>query len=202
MKEHNDLILELPNFLPDSLCEHLINKFKNDTNKRCGVIECGNEIIIDKTLKNCKEIILHPNNIEWLQEYNQCKKYVEKAMELYKTCLKREYDYNQTRHTFGNMPDCVLKSEDSMSFQCQSRGSKYGWHYDGCIGSQSFLFMIIYLKTLEPHEGGCTEFINGRKIRPERGKIMICPASWTYAHCGNEVKSDYKYTLVTGADIL
>src|SRR6056300_2014849 len=118
MKEHNDLILELPNFLPDSLCEHLINKFKNDPNKRCGVIEYGNKVYIDKTLKNSEEIMLNCNNIEWLQEYKQCKKYVEKAMELYKTCLKREYDYNQNMHTFGTIPDGVLKFDDSISIQC------------------------------------------------------------------------------------
>ena len=73
------------------------------------------------------------------------------------------------------------------------KGDKYGWHHDGILGYPTFVQMIFYLNTLEEDEGGCTEFIDGKKVRPEVGKILVFPQSWLFPHCGNEVKNKPKY---------
>jgi hypothetical protein len=57
---------------------------------------------------------------------------------------------------------------------------------------------LIYLNTLEDNQGGCTEFMCGKKVRPEQGKLLIFPSTWTYVHRGAEVKNGgVKYTLGT-----
>jgi hypothetical protein len=102
-------------------------------------------------------------------------------------------------HTFAPLLSVVKKfgvHDLGYAIQKQKKGAQYKWHFDQESGIlDSYLFGILYLNTLSEDEGGCTEFINGRKIRPECGKMLLSPANWTYAHCGNEVKSDSKYIL-------
>ena len=51
-----------------------------------------------------------------------------------------------------------------------------------------------YLNTVE--EGGETEFFNGRiSIKPEKGKLLLFPSTWTYIHRGNMPISNDKYIL-------
>ena len=57
------------------------------------------------------------------------------------------------------------------------------------------LTFLFYLNTLE--EGGHTEFWGNYKIKPETGKLLLFPASWTFPHCGKTPISDNKY-IITG----
>jgi len=196
MKLHNDLIMELPEFVPKSFCDHIINKFENDTRKKKGGVTYGRDEIVDTKLKNSTDLDISVIG-DWEEEDAKILNYVKQAVNVYNKYLHDEYKYDQPLHTF----ELLLKMTESgltdsgYVMQRQKRGAKYAWHYDCSFFPVSILFGIMYLNTLDPDEGGCTEFINGRKVRPECGKIMLSPASWTYAHCGNEVKGDYKYTV-------
>jgi hypothetical protein len=46
-------------------------------------------------------------------------------------------------------------------------------------------------------EGGETEFWGDYKIKPEKGKLLLFPACWTFPHCGKMPISDNKY-IITG----
>jgi hypothetical protein len=73
----------------------------------------------------------------------------------------------------------------------------YDWHNDNIINhqtSQRIISFIWYLNDIE--EGGETLFYNG-KIKPEAGKLLLFPATWTYNHKGNMPKSHDKY-IITG----
>lgn len=169
MKEHNDLILELPGFVPESICKHIIERFERmDSSK-------------------------------WILEDKKIFEYVKSASELYFSVLTKEYDYDQPMHTFAPLLSKYKKygiQDHGYLIQKQLKGEQYKWHFDQEIGIvDSYLSGILYLNTLSEDEGGCTEFINGRKIRPECGKMLLSPANWTYAHCENVVKSDHKYIL-------
>jgi len=195
MKLHNDLVMELPEFVPKSFCDHLIQKFENDNNKMCGNVCYGGEYIYKPEMKESEEIIVS-SNPDYIEEDKTLCKYIHKAIELYTKYISTEYDFKQSIHAFEPMLNCVDKDglvDKGYTIQRQRRGSIYKWHYDS--EENSYLFGMLYLNTLQPHEGGTTEFISGRKIQPESGKIMLSPASWTYLHTGNEVKGDYKYTV-------
>ena len=72
----------------------------------------------------------------------------------------------------------------------------YTWHNDFRFDAdrgQRFLTFIWYLNTVD--EGGETEFTNGVKIKPEKGKVVMFPATWTYTHRGCIPYSNEKYIL-------
>ena len=73
----------------------------------------------------------------------------------------------------------------------------YVWHNDVSIKNQlseRIITFIFYLNDIE--EGGETLFYNG-KVKPEAGKLLLFPATWTYNHKGNMPKSNDKY-IITG----
>ena len=198
MKEHKDLILELPNFVPQSLCKKMIQIFENAPNQKPGTVTYGDDRRVIPEQKISIDSCPCPTCIpEAEHEYKECVKFIESALELYKLQIKNEYEYKQKLHTFEQILDSRLKCKFEPSVQKQPKGGKYAWHYDWGDGVGHFVVIMIYLNTLEPDEGGCTEFGNGRKVRPECGKVVIWPATWAYPHCGNEVKGESKYTIVS-----
>ena len=202
MKERNDLIMELPGFVPESLCNFMIDNFEKEENKLPGQMMYGGERIIDKTLKDSDEWIINNENATplWKDVDTILCKYIERAAEVYIKYLSEEYPgpmrNEQKLRTFEALLTSIERNgvyDNGFTIQRQKRGVKYGWHFDSM--QDSILFGILYLNTFNEDEGGCTEFITGRKVRPEAGKIMLSPAHWSYAHCGNEVKKEYKYTI-------
>ena len=58
--------------------------------------------------------------------------------------------------------------------------------------------MITYLWYLnDVDKGGETEFWGTYKVKPEAGKLILFPATWSYPHCGNIPISNAKY-IITG----
>lgn len=209
MKLHNDLIMELPNFVPGDLCEYIVNEFEKCSNdfKSDGCVNYHGEILVDKLLKDSIEISIErlaDNNIgDWKSIDKVISKYIRTSVDLYTKYLIDEYagpnhpENKQKVHTLEPMIDDIKNKglgQFGLGMRRQVKGTTYKWHYDS-QPPKSFVFGILYLNTLKPGEGGCTTFINGRQIRPEAGKIMISPASWTYAHSATEIKGEYKYIL-------
>jgi hypothetical protein len=67
------------------------------------------------------------------------------------------------------------------------------WHWDNNNQSHRALTYLWYLNDVE--EGGETEICIDLKIKPEKGKLLIFPASWLYPHCGRMPISNDKYIL-------
>ena len=78
----------------------------------------------------------------------------------------------------------------------------YQYHHDSHYAKDEpnirtrILTFIWYLNNVD--EGGETEFFKGRiKIKPEKGKLLFFPSTWTFMHKGNMPISGNKY-IVTG----
>ena len=209
MKQHNDLIMELPGFIPEHLCTHIINEYEKcpDNEKIEGRVLYNTKSFVDKSLKNSTEIsienLIKGNIGDWKKMNEKLHNYIKLSTELYTKYLVNEYpgpinlENNQKLHTFESTLTAIKNDgvgQFDLVIQRQPKKAKYAWHYD-YHPPQSYLFGIIYLNTLKPEEGGQTTFLSGRQIRPEAGKIMLSPASWTYAHSATEVKADYKYII-------
>lgn len=210
MKEHNDLVLELPGFVPEDLCKQIIDEFENapDSEKGDGEVLYGGKIFVDKELKNSIDASIGSladknfGNCKAIQE--KIIKYLRHAVTLYTKCLIDEYpgrkhpEKIQKMHTFEPMIEGMRTNGVGMfgldGMQRQPKDALYKWHYDS-QEPRSYLFGILYLNTLEPEEGGHTTFLSGRSIRPEAGKVMLSPGSWTYAHAATKVNTEYKYIL-------
>ena len=72
-------------------------------------------------------------------------------------------------------------------------GGFYDWHHDACNSRR--LTFIWYLNDI--NSGGYTEFIDGTKVRPRTGRLLLFPATTQYRHRGVAPKKDIKY-IVTG----
>lgn len=72
----------------------------------------------------------------------------------------------------------------------------YHWHNDFLVlsnGQWRVLTFLWYLNDVE--EGGETEFIDGTTIKPEAGKLLIFPATWSLKHRARRPLSGDKYVM-------
>jgi hypothetical protein len=76
---------------------------------------------------------------------------------------------------------------------------KYTYHNDFHIDyiSKSYRIITFLWYLNDVHEGGETEFWGNYKIKPEAGKLILFPASWTFPHTGKMPLSNDKY-IITG----
>ena len=87
------------------------------------------------------------------------------------------------------------------SIQIQKTKPTEGYHVWHCETgtantSNRLLTFILYLNDIE--EGGETEFLYyPKRIKPEAGKLILFPGSFTHTHRGNQPLKDTKY-IVTG----
>ena len=188
-----DFILELPNFVPDNFCNHLINKFEADTRKGPGITTIEDKPFIIPEIKNSTELVFSNLN-DWVDEDKQVYNYISKSVKEYYKYIKKNFDYNDTVHPFERLLWLPV-SDFGYTIHKQEQGARYAWHYDWNSRTPCFVVLMIYLNTLQPDQGGKTIFSNGREVTPECGKIVIFPASWTYPHSGGLVKYGNKYIL-------
>jgi|SRR6056300_181464 len=194
-------ILEIPNFIPSDICQAIIKRFENDGGKGEGsfTYTVGNRSVSQK--KYNTEL-----NIQVLSGWDDITTlFIEYTMKVYDEYLKHlkkkfeQYD--------GEYPIYIRELSGGNIFcsgfpiQRISKGDKYEWHHDGDINRPYFIQMIFYLNSLDESQGGCTEFIDGTKVRPEMGKVLVYPCSWVFPHTGNEVKHGYKYICTTAISI-
>lgn len=72
------------------------------------------------------------------------------------------------------------------------------WHceHDCQNNGNRLLLIILYLNDVE--DGGETEFLYQRlRIKPEAGKLIICPSGFTHTHRGNPPLTNEKYIINT-----
>ena len=73
------------------------------------------------------------------------------------------------------------------------------WHIDSHPGSSAgisrdrIISFIWFLNTVE--EGGEIEMYDGEKIKPEQGKLLIFPATWSYNYNNKMPISNNKYFI-------
>jgi len=189
-------MMEFPNSIPDMLCEDLINMYELEVDLQYkGRVHAG----LVTNIKDTTDIMIPKGNDRWKKieeflyiELGRCyKKYNEKINE------KNEYFENSnSRYT-------LLNSDVFINFfmlQKYDKGKgKYIYHDDFKVDNNKnhrIVTFLWYLNTIE--HGGTTDFFNGEiKIKPEKGKLLLFPASWCYPHCGRTPLSDDKY-IITG----
>ena len=86
-----------------------------------------------------------------------------------------------------------LGNDTGYQIQRTQPGDYYIWHHDQT--TTRLVTFIWYLNDVK--DGGYTEFIDGTRIQPEAGKLIIFPATWDFLHRGVSPKTETKY-LCTG----
>ena len=105
-------------------------------------------------------------------------------------------DGNMYRHMKSNME--LIYDEFHINKYESNIGGKYDYHIDRYLtkdmDKERYITFIWYLNDVT--EGGETEIKGNIKIKPEVGKLLLFPPTWTYPHCSRPTISNDKYAIV------
>jgi Rps23 Pro-64 3,4-dihydroxylase Tpa1-like proline 4-hydroxylase len=167
-----DHILVIKNHLTDEYCDYLIERFERDNRKREGIIGRG----LDTNTKKSTDLAFSS-----IPDWENDDEYMCGLI----GSVAQEW------HDIYGVPFQMVTyssrfADTGYQIQRTRPGEFYKWHHDFCVrdGNPRILTFIWYLNTIEDKSGGYTEFIDGTKIQPEKGKLIVFPATWTYLHRG------------------
>lgn len=181
--------------LSEEFCNDLIAKFEDNPNKHEGRV--GETTMIDTDVKQSTDLALHEQP-----------SFQEECKSLFLTNRQYVQDYLEYLVSFSqwNTPFINEKIVDS-GFQMQRTepGQFYDWHDDSNISEHfvdrgvfhRFFTYIFYMNDIDEENDGYTEFLDGTRIQPKRGRLVYFPANWCYKHRGCKPKNQTKY-IVTG----
>ena len=175
-----DFIYIQKDALPKSFCDNVIQKFELDDRKRQGQVGSGVRLDIKRS---CDLSITGKE--DWKSYDEAFFKSLNNALKEYLRFIPEEYIQFKALGRF----------EDDTGYQIQKTqpGDYYIWHHDQT--RTRLVTFIWYLNDVK--DGGYTEFIDGTRIQPEAGKLIIFPATWDFLHRGVSPKTEVKY-LCTG----
>lgn len=164
--------------LTEEFCQHCIKKFKLDPNKTQG--KTGGGVTLD--IKQSTDLNISKLS-EWKEEDQTFFDSLTKSLNEYRDLHKRTLLWLNTDRY------------DDHGYQIQETlpGGFYKWHHDffSTEKQSRFLTYLWYLNTVD--EGGHTEFIDGTKVKPEIGKLILFPAAWPFYHQGTPPIKQTKY---------
>ena len=102
-------------------------------------------------------------------------------------------------HVFGHLKQVPLYSSTQKVQRTPPGGGYHVWHDENCSYecSDRVLVWMIYLN--DDYEGGETEFLYYKKrVKPQKGKVLIFPAGMTHCHKGGMVLNGNSKYIVTG----
>ena len=178
--EFSDFIYIQKDALPKSFCNNVIQKFEQDDRKRQGQVGSGVRLDIKRSCD------LSITELEDWESYDQAFfRCLNDGLQEYIKFLPEEYIQYKALGQLG----------DDTGYQIQKTqpGDYYIWHHDQT--KTRLVTFIWYLNDIK--DGGYTEFIDGTRIQPEAGKLIIFPATWDFLHRGVSPKTETKY-LCTG----
>jgi len=171
----------------NKICDRLIQYYKDSKCKCAGTVYgADNEIIVNKSIKDCFQCSLEPNN-------NIYDEYVYDF-------LQKKTDLYIKKYLFCdlNNPWTIV---DAINIQHYPTGGGFHqWHNER--GSTAFplttrhLVFMTYLNDV--YDGGETEFYYQKiKIKPKKGLTLIWPVDWPFTHRGIPAATEEKF-IVTG----
>ena len=181
------------NTLSEEFCNSVIGKFETDNRKQQGKLGSGKNSVVNVDIKDSVDLMISGLD-DWKEEDEVLFNSVNKCSQKYR---------NKNLLEDIKIP-ILLDTMSDTGYQIQktSPNSGYSWHddfdpsydYTSNAGVRVLSF-IWYLNDVS--EGGYTEFIDGTKIQPERGKFLIFPSTWNFIHRGFPPKKESKY-IITG----
>ena len=185
-----DLVYTNKTSISRELCNDIINLFEQEDNRYDGVTSSG----LNKNIKDTTDFIITTGGPRW----DKINKLLSK--ELNNNVTEYVKKYNNMVHPTYQIFHANYLSTASMQLQKYEKNiGKYVYHEDSrCDFNDRKIRKLTFLWYLnDVDEGGETEFWSSYRIKPEAGKLVLFPASWTFPHKGNVPISNDKY-IITG----
>lgn len=186
------------NSICHDLCDEIITKFNDEPNKM-DVITIGG---IQKVDKDTTDFIMPINCEKWYKIHKCLLKELNKNIKQYLDSLCHD-EYNlssqKSKHDFEIIDKKNIITYNFMVQRYIKNKEIYIYRNDFDINFEKKEYRIItyvwYLNNVE--EGGETCFWNDYKIKPEKGKLILFPANWSFPHYEKMPISSNKY-IITG----
>ena len=196
---NNLLIYENKTSLSTDFCLNLIELFEESTNKYEGVTLGG----LDKTVKDTTDMQIPENDEKWYKYHSLLVKELQRNIKKYLKLVNNNSEFNNknqlSEKTYSVFHDIPLSHDIMLMQKYKKSTGKYIYHHDFIVNFTTKKYRVVtflwYINSVE--EGGETCFGESFKIKPEQGKLILFPASWTFPHCGKIPLSSDKY-IVTG----
>ena len=207
-----DLIWEVPNSLPDTLCDDLVNFFEEEKELQYQGVTAGgvntnikDSVDLKMNSKVCPELddrlfqVVTKDNDDYVQKIAEAL-YPEDLRHLVTNCMMSDTGYQIQKtvkdgfYRWHNDFDVSPVLDTIPSLDTPSLNDRWP-----DVGTEERLYTFIYYLS-DDFEGGRTQFyFNGdiHSVNPEKGKALWFPSNTLYTHRGEPVVSGEKY-LVTG----
>jgi predicted 2-oxoglutarate/Fe(II)-dependent dioxygenase YbiX len=180
----SEFIIEYKNSIPEILCIEIIRLFNEETTYKGLIEDCTVcEDILDSNDFTIPKDSLKWNNIEKFL-HNELSKKIIKYIDNINCVSKINYDIK-----FSN-----LLNRGFIIRKYNMNTGKYIFHVDEIRECKRLITFIWYLNTID--NGGETLFYNNIKVKPEEGKLLLFPSTWTYPHSSLNTYSEDKYVIL------
>jgi len=155
----------------------MIKKFHKSDHLYDGRIGDG---VLDTNVKQTKDLTISSYPDEWEKEDAVLFQALKEGLDEYHTmCWNIDPRLTIATH-------CFNFHDTGYQIQRYEPEGFYEWHHDWTMNDDaSRLYTYIwYLNTIKKKDGGYTQFIDGTKVQPKVGRLVIFPATWTYLHRG------------------
>lgn len=176
--------------ISSELCYDMINLFEQSDGRYDGVTAGG----LNKQTKDTTDFIITRGGTRWGKINKLLSKELNSNVKEY--VKKYNNKVSETYQIFG----ANFLSTESMQLQKYNKNvGKYVYHQDySCDWKNKKMRQLTFMWYLnDVEEGGETEFWGQYGIKPEAGKLVLFPASWTFPHRANVPLSSDKY-IITG----
>jgi hypothetical protein len=184
-----EFIYEIKNHIPDEYCDRIIERYSFDGRKAPGQTIGG----VNEKWKRSTDL-----TVSIFDDWDDTTEFlVEKVKEgidkFHQYCV--ESGFNKMQLMNAVVDNRIINKPQ---IQHTKEGGFYRWHHDSLFGGVTRVFTyIFYLNDVPPEDGGYTEFLMGKKVQPEKGKLLLFPSTWTYIHRGKKLEKGNKY-IATG----
>jgi hypothetical protein len=188
----SDFIYEIKNSIPDELCDDIINMYELEDNKYGGLVFGG----LIKEIKDTTDLLIPKNEKRWERLEKSLYDALSVGFKEYTTFLNKE-DYKSKNRNYNILEFTNFHIQNFMIQKYKKCEGKYVYHNDFSADYENKCYRIItfiwYLNDVT--EGGETEFWGNYTVKPEKGKLVLFPASWCYPHRGKMPISNDKYII-------
>jgi len=182
------------NSLSSDICKDIIEIYEKTQNKHRATTIGG---LNEDVLRAFQCPIQNITDDEWPTIHSFLLQELTNNLKTYAKVLDSQIgDGNIYRHMKDDLK--LIYNEFHINKYESNNGGKYDYHIDRYLNKEMneerHITFIWYLNDVT--EGGETEIKGNIKIKPETGKLLLFPPTWTYPHCSRPTISNDKYAIV------
>lgn len=190
--EYKNFIGVYSNVYPEGYCQHLVSEFERLQNSGAGANRIKSE--------NAKRHVKDDYQIGFGAKAHHTVDFDGKdIVDMFFDGLQQCYDEYVGK--FSSLQEGKIRATVMKAQRTDPGGGYHVWHGEQGNGGHAnrVLVYMLYLNTLDPSEGGETEFLYQReRYSPTENTMILWPASYTHTHRGNTVLGQKAKYIVTG----